>query len=163
MQTEHILYGLWGILAILVLIAAATDIKGRIISNKLNLCMAALAPIHWWAAGLGLWPEIAIQIGLAGAAFAILAVLFAMRAIGGGDVKLLAALALWFTPAAFVNLIVIMALTGGALALAFGAWHIMRRRKDRLSIPYGIAIAVGTIWIIARDHGDGFGKAFGIW
>ena len=29
-----------------------------------------------------------------------------------------------------------------------GAWHVTRRRKDRLAIPYGVAIALAGLWVI---------------
>jgi prepilin peptidase CpaA len=72
--------------------------------------------------------------------------------MGGGDVKLLAALALWIAPLAFVRLLMIMALVGGVLTLAFGAWHVARRRRDRLAIPYGIAIACAGLWVLADTY-----------
>ena len=45
----------------------------------------------------------------------MLAGLFALRAMGGGDVKLLTALALWIEPLWFLRLLVVMALLGGVL------------------------------------------------
>jgi prepilin peptidase CpaA len=49
----------------------------------------------------------------------------------------------------FLKLLVIMALAGGVLTIVLSMWHITRRRKDRLKIPYGIAIAGAGLWIIA--------------
>ena len=43
--------------------------------------------------------------------------LFAIGQMGGGDVKLLTALALWFTPASFLQLVVLMAVLGGGATL----------------------------------------------
>ena len=75
-----------------------------------------------------------------------------MRAMGGGDVKLLTALALWIEPWLFLKLVVLMALLGGVLTLVFGAWHVARRRKDRLAIPYGVAIALAGLWILGTNY-----------
>ena len=82
--------------------------------------------------------------------------------MGGGDVKLLTALALWVAPLQFGQLIVLMALLGGALTLAFGAWHIMRRRKERLAIPYGVAISAAGLWILSVHYFPAAGAAIGL-
>ena len=145
-------YGLLAALAIALLIAAFTDLRSRQIGNWLTGAIALGAPLFWWASGLSLWPGVALQIGVALAAFAVLAGLFALRAMGGGDVKLLTALALWIEPLWFVKLVVIMALLGGVLTLVFGAWHIARRRKDRLAIPYGVAIATAGLWVLSAHY-----------
>lgn len=143
-------YLLLGALAIALLYAAFTDLKRRQIDNWLNGAIALAAPLYWWAAGFTL-VDIGWQLGLTLAAFAGFAVLFAMRAMGGGDVKLLAALALWVKPAAYLKLLIIMALLGGLLTMLFGAWHVMRRQRHKLAIPYGVAIASAGIWTIAAQ------------
>ena len=94
MLTTYVHYGLLIALAIALLFAAFTDIRSRQISNKLNLAIAIGAPVFWWSSGLALWPDVAIQMGVAVAAFVVLAGLFAAGLMGGGDVKLLTALAL---------------------------------------------------------------------
>lgn len=147
-----ITYGLLGALAVALLIAAFTDLRSRTIANWLNGAIALGAPVFWWASGMSLWPDVAAQIGTALATFAGLSVLFAIRAMGGGDVKLLTALALWIKPIWFVQLLVMMALLGGVLTLGFGMWHLARRRKDRLTIPYGVAISAAGLWAIANFH-----------
>jgi len=35
------------------------------------------------------------------------------------------------------------------LTIVLGMWHITKRRKDQLKIPYGIAIAGAGLWVIA--------------
>jgi prepilin peptidase CpaA len=149
MQGTFIVYGLVGALAIALLIAAFTDIRRRQIDNWLNVAVAAGAPLFWWATGLSLWPGVAIQLAIAVVTFFVLAGLFALRAMGGGDVKLLTALALWMPGVLFLKLLVIMAIAGGVLTIVLSMWHITRRRKDKLKIPYGIAIAGAGLWIIA--------------
>lgn len=149
MQGTFIVYGLVGALAIALLVAAFTDIRRRQIDNWLNAAVAAGAPLFWWATGLTLWPGVALQLTIAVVTFFVLAGLFALRAMGGGDVKLLTALALWMPAMLFLKLLVIMALAGGVLTIVLSMWHITRRRKDQLKIPYGIAIASAGIWIIA--------------
>ena len=148
MQGTLIIYGLVTGLAIALLVAAFTDIRRRQIDNWLNAAIALGAPVFWWASGLSLWPGVAIQIAGAVATFAVLAGLFALRAMGGGDVKLLTALALWLPGMLFLRLLIVMALLGGVLTIGLGMWHISRRRKDRLKIPYGVAIALAGLWTL---------------
>lgn len=141
MQGPWIIYGLVGALAIALLYAAFTDIRRRQIDNWLNAAIAVAAPVFWWASGLSLWPGAALQLALAIGTFAVMAGLFALRAMGGGDVKLLTALALWLPAGLFLRLLIIMALAGGVLTIALAMWHITRRQKDKIKIPYGVAIA----------------------
>jgi len=148
MIATYISYGLLVALAIALLIAAFTDLRSRTISNKLNIAIAAGAPIFWIVSGLSLWPGVALQLAVALATFAVLAGLFALRLMGGGDVKLLTALALWFVPTQFLKLIIIMAIAGGVLTIVMGGWHIIRRNKDRIAIPYGVAIAFAALWVM---------------
>lgn len=150
-------YGLLALLAIALLIAACTDLKRREIDNWLNLAIALAAPVFWWAGGLSLWPDAAIHLGIALAAFGIAAGLFAIGQMGGGDVKLIAALALWFPPALFVNMLMIMAVIGFVLTMGLGTVRIGRedgglRSRDMvvlsaLSLVAAILIAafVGAI------------------
>jgi prepilin peptidase CpaA len=150
--TDFIHYGLLIALAIALVVAAFTDMRSRQISNWLNGAIALGAPLFWWSSGLALWPDIALQIGVAVAAFAVFAGLFALKMMGGGDVKLLTALALWVSPVIFMQLLVVMALFGGLLTVILVCWHTMRRQKDKLKIPYGVAIAFGGLWVLAVNY-----------
>ncbi len=152
MLDDPIKYGLLAALAIALLIAAFTDMKSRKIANWLNAATALAAPAFWWASGMTLWPEVAIQVGLAVATFLVLSILFAIRAMGGGDVKLLTALALWIAPDHFWKLLVMMALLGGVLTVVMAGWHAMRRQKHKLAIPYGVAISAAGLWVIASFY-----------
>ena len=151
-MTSTIHYGLLIALAIALVFAAFTDIRRRQIDNWLNGAIALAAPLFWWSSGLSLWPEVALQLGVALAAFAFFAGLFALKMMGGGDVKLLTALALWVPWDVFLQLLMVMALAGGVLTIAMGFWHIARRQRDRLAIPYGVAIAFGGLWVLAAHY-----------
>lgn len=152
MLDDPIKYALLAALAIALVTAAFTDLKSRRIANWLNGTIALGAPLFWLASGMALWPDIAMQIGCAVATFAVLSILFALRAMGGGDVKLLTALALWIQPLIFVKLLIMMALLGGVLTIGFGMWHVARRQKDKLAIPYGVAIALAGLWTIGTFY-----------
>jgi prepilin peptidase CpaA len=138
------------LLALLLLVAAAVDIRTLTISNRLNLVIAGLAPLYWVAAGLPLWPGVAVQVVLAIGLFILFAATFYVGLMGGGDVKLAAALALWFSPAATVKFLVFMSLAGGLLTLFVLAWHRSKGRPGKPEIPYGVAIAAGGLAILTQ-------------
>lgn len=142
---------LGALVGLLLLAAAWGDLHTRTIPNRLNAAIALFAPLWWWAHALPLWPEVAIHVGVAAAVFAIFAAAFAAGLMGGGDVKLVAALALWLPPWGVGRLLVLMALVGGVLTLLVAAEHKWRRRPGQPEIPYGIAIAAAGLWIIAND------------
>lgn len=107
-------YLLLGALAIALLYAAFTDIRSRLIENWLNAGIALVAPLFWWACGMSLG-EVGVQVGMAAVTFVLLALVFFMRWIGGGDVKLLAALALWFPFLHFFQLVFMASVVGGLM------------------------------------------------
>lgn len=138
------------LLAALLLACCWFDWRSRTIPNGLNAAIALLAIPFWWAAGLALWPDIALQIGLAVAVFAIFALAFAIGAMGGGDVKLLGALALWLPWQALLAMLFVMSVAGGVLTLGFLVAGRIAGRKDRPEIPYGLAIAFGGLWVLSE-------------
>lgn len=140
------------VLGVLLIAASLTDLRKRIISNRLNLCIAGLAPLWWLACGLPLWPGMALQLLLALIVFAVFAVLFAMGCMGGGDVKLLGALALWFPWQALLTMLTVMALVGGAVTIVTVVHHRMTRRLGQPEIPYGIAISVAALWLLGERY-----------
>ena len=143
---------LLGILALILVVAAVIDARTYIISNRLNLTVAALAPLYWWASALPLWPDAAVQVGVAVAVLLVLALAFYAGMMGGGDVKLAAALALWFPPYFTVKFLILMAMAGGVLTLLLLVAHRVRRRPGRPKIPYGVAIAVGGLAVLAERY-----------
>ncbi len=152
MLDGYLHYGLLCGLAIALVVAAVTDIRRRQIDNGLTAAIALAAPLYWWSAGLSLWPDVAIQLGIAAATFIVLAGLFALRMMGGGDVKLLTAIALWIEPNLYLQLLIVMALVGGVLTVVVGAWHIARRQRDRVAIPYGVAISAAGLWVLGFHY-----------
>ncbi len=137
-------------LSAILIVAAVIDVRTFTISNRLNLAVAALAPLYWWSIPISPWPGIAIQLAAGAAVFLLLALAFFAGMMGGGDVKLAAALGLWFPPAATVKFLVLMSLAGGVLTLAVLGWHRLKRREGRPEIPYGVAIAFGALAILAQ-------------
>jgi prepilin peptidase CpaA len=144
-------------LGALLCYAAVSDAQRRIIPNWLTICIAVLAIPYWIGIGLVPWPGIALQVGLAVAVFAIFATLFAFGMMGGGDVKLLAALALWLPLPRLVELIVIMSIAGGVLTLAMVVRHRLQRRLGQPEIPYGLAIVAAAAWAFSEPFLNHFG------
>ncbi len=143
---------LLALLALLLVVAAVIDVRTFTISNRLNAAVALLAPLYWLSISLSPWPDVAIQLALAAGVFVLLAAAFYAGMMGGGDVKLAAALALWFSPASTVKFLVLMSLAGGVLTLGVMALHRLRRREGRPEIPYGVAIAFGGLAILTQRY-----------
>jgi prepilin peptidase CpaA len=139
-----------GLLALILVVAAVIDVRTFTISNGLNLTIALLAPLFWWSAALPLWPDVATQVAVAGGVFMLLAGAFYAGMMGGGDVKLAAALALWFSPASTIKFLILMSIAGGVLTLLVVAWHRAKKREGRPEIPYGVAIAFGGLAILTQ-------------
>jgi prepilin peptidase CpaA len=141
---------LLGLLAILLVVAAVIDVRTFTISNALNLTVALLAPLYWLSIGLPLWPDAAIQIGIGAGIFILLGGAFYAGMMGGGDVKLAAALALWFSPASTFRFLVLMSIAGGVVTVVALALHRLRKNTGRPKIPYGVAIAFGGLAILTQ-------------
>jgi prepilin peptidase CpaA len=138
--------------------AAQSDVRRLRIPDRDSLILLAAFAVWAMASGLG-WLGIALHCGTAVAVFAAGAALFALGVWGGGDVKLLAAMAAWTGPGELLRLLLVMALAGGVLALAV----LLARRLPALNtdaagwrrpaclaeghVPYGVAIAAaGLDW-----------------
>lgn len=143
---------LLGALACLLLAAAFTDLKGRVIEHWTTGAIAALAPLYWWSTGYALWPDVAIQIGIALAVFAVFTGIYMTGAMGGGDVKLLGALALWLPAVPLFTMLFVMAIAGGIISLLFYVVHKIRKNNGVLEIPYGVAIALAGLWVISERY-----------
>jgi prepilin peptidase CpaA len=139
--------------------AAVSDFRSYTIPNFIPLAVALLYPMHALAIPGGAdWSGALIT---AAAVFAVGAVLFMLRLAGGGDVKLMAALALWAGPGMIVPSLLVTGLAGGALALAMLTWlRVLRPRRyavigdgvtrmpvAKTSMPYGVAIAAGGLFL----------------
>ena len=144
-----------GLFVALVGLAAACDVDSFRIPNRISTSLAALYPAHVAATGdlAGVHGALAVATAVLASGFA----LFAFGLIGGGDVKLLAALALWAGPAHVLELIFVTVLAGGVLAmvLATPAARALAMTAGyetlalRPHMPYGVAIAVAALAVAA--------------
>ncbi len=140
------------LLAALLLAAAISDIRARIISNRLNAAIA-IAAIGWWLViGLAPWPDMAIRLGWALLIFAAFAGLFMLGAMGGGDVKMVGAMALWIAPGLLPGMLMVMAIGGGVLSALMLIWHRVKRPDGQPEVPYGVAIAAGGFWALHQHY-----------
>jgi prepilin peptidase CpaA len=150
MMNGEFTLALLGLLAATLVWIAVVDVRTYTISDGLNLAIALAAPLFWWSVGLPLWPDAAIRVGVGVAVFFLFAGAFYMNVMGGGDVKLAGALALWFTPYETLTLIVVMSIAGGVLTLIVVGLHNFKKKEGRPEVPYGVAIAVGGLWLLAQ-------------
>jgi prepilin peptidase CpaA len=102
-------------------LACVTDLRVRRIPNLLTLGSAGIAvAAHLIWRG---WPAAGSSLAGWALALALLLPFFAVRGIGGGDVKLLAALGAWLGPADTLMLALWSSLAGGVMALVVAAAH----------------------------------------
>ncbi|WP_230292820.1 prepilin peptidase [Croceicoccus sp. Ery5] len=164
MNTQLIAYGLLAALAIAVLYAGITDLRHRKITNRLTGAIAIAAPLFWIASGLPLWPGIAIQLALAVGWFVFGAVLFKIGQMGGGDVKLFTALALWLEPSLFMMVVLLTMIVNGVATLI--VWRGVRRARregrkvEARSTPYGVSAALVMLVMFAIRYGPAVHTAF---
>ena len=150
------------LLAGLLAAAAIQDTVSLRISNLITGLVLALAVVAAALAGLRieLWQNLAAFLVV----LAIGTALFSRSVLGGGDVKLLAAVSLWVDGGTAVRLVAAIAIAGGILALVIIVLRIaasdrVARRVKTLQpgagIPYGIAIGLGTLLVIGMTQASG--------
>lgn len=144
-----------------LLVAAVFDFWTYRIPNLITGTLAVLyfvcVTYFFWGMGIN-W------ISHLGACLSVLAVglgLFYFKIFGGGDIKLLAAVALWigFTRELIIFLLV-AGLAGGVLTLLLLALrsglslipisfpaYMPAALQARSPVPYGVAVVVGALWV----------------
>jgi prepilin peptidase CpaA len=161
---------LQGVAVASLALAAAVDLKRRIIPNGLVLCViGAGGSLRLLEDGPTAWRS----LGIALAVFVPLGVLAYHGAIGGGDAKMISATMLLVQPAQTLLLIAAIALAGGVLAVGYFIADTVSRvlgrlrpmsapspipspatlaaRLDRSQLPYGLAILAGVILTLVRQ------------
>ena len=168
-----------GALAIVVLFAAICDLRTRRIPNWLTVSgvLVGLA-INVWSSG---WSGTLASSAGMGLAMLVYLPLFAIRALGAGDVKLMAAVGAIAGPFPWFCIFVATCLVGGLLALAlviskrrlvqtlFNTLRIAQallkgrnpanqepemdfRNPCAVTLPHGLSIALAALLTIALGH-----------
>jgi len=139
------------ILAALLVWAAIVDLRTRTIPDWVSIAAVVMAPMFWWSSGIAFYPDAVERICGAFLVFVVFFGMFSAGGMGGGDVKLGTAFALWFSPLATLQFFVVTSLAGGIVSV--GAWiyhHKFRRLEGKTEVPYGVAIAFGGLWLLAQ-------------
>ena len=161
------------IVTVLVCSCALADLRRGRIPNALTLGALALGiAVHGSVPGTGGGVVFALAGAAAGGGLFI--VPFALGGMGGGDVKLMAAVGAWVGPSAVLWVALFAALAGGALALVHLAWRrsgvclgripadvaallASGRPASRVSgsrtLPYAPAVALGWFAFLAWRGG----------
>lgn len=164
----------------LVALAAAWDVFTRRIPNLLPLIIAALYFAQ--AIYVQAWSDIPWHL-LTGVGVLVVGIMiFALKLIGGGDVKLLAALALWAGPDHILLLLLVTCIAGGILGILFllpgllarnpgvsksidwvfekilkkPAPMLMVANSKNIQLPYGVAIAIAGFVVFYKSSGGSF-------
>jgi prepilin peptidase CpaA len=160
---------------VLVLIAGASDIRSRRIPNWLTFSgVCAGLALHAATGGLA---GLKLSVGGMVLGFGAYLALYCLRAMGAGDVKLMAAVGAIVGPAGWIAVFVATAIAAGVLSLGlviikrrlrqtlWNAFFIVdelahfrapyKRRADldvkderSLKMPHGVAIAAGTAAVL---------------
>ena len=135
----------------LLLAGGIEDARTREIANAKNAAIALLAPLWWWSIGLSLWPERPrSRCCSRRSSLRWFVGAFAMGWMGGGDVKMIGALALWLPTASLMPMLMTMSVIGGGITLLL---MLERRWKPvggpdapaPIEVPYGVAIAAAGL------------------
>jgi prepilin peptidase CpaA len=150
---------------LLLLYVAVIDIATRLIRNEICLILAILGIASQFAGQT----HVAQSLVAATILSLLLIVVYQRGWIGGGDVKLLVALAIGLPLIGVIQLVTVTALAGGVLALAHLVMRLLPyprlapagssllrrvyaverwRNLRHAPLPYGAAIVCGGIWTV---------------
>jgi prepilin peptidase CpaA len=149
---------------LLMATAAFEDFRRFIIPNPLTVGLCVLWPLYFATA-----PSLAAGLAAIACGFAVFlvgALLFARGYVGGGDVKLLSAAALWAGPAGVANLLLLTGILGGVLALFLlvpagsRIAAAIRRALGQTTaeaaapryVPYGVPIAIAAVIVVLSPN-----------
>lgn len=137
-------YSLVGALVLILLSAGIEDARHREIANWKNAAIALMAPAWWYFQSYG-WADVGIQVAIALAVFALFVGAFHFGWMGGGDVKMIGALALWLPLQGVFFMLMVMSIIGGVLTLVMMLDHWRRKAPGAVETPYGVAIAMASM------------------
>jgi len=116
------------LLGVLLAAAAAADVASRRIPNALVLPIAAGGLAAQWLAGGPAAAGLAVLVALG--VLALLLLPWMSGKLGGGDVKLIAATAIWIGPSLVLPFLAFTAVAGAPVAYATRLVHHVRLRRE---------------------------------
>lgn len=150
----------------LLVAAARSDLGSYRIPNGYSVALLSLYPLFAFTAPHSVAPF--ASLGVMAAVLTVGFAAFAFGWIGGGDAKLLSAASLFAGPVLVGEFLLVMALAGGGMALFMLCRHlrmrfagpvgdagnqVIRNSLPTDKLPYGVAIAVGGIFVALRLAG----------
>lgn len=135
---------LWIMAAIFLLVLMIfTDFEQYMLFDAMTLPFAILGAAYIWQMNLNIIDHAAAA--LIGGGFFLLLAIFTKGALGGGDVKLVAALGLWLGSENLLNVVILSTVIGGLAA----TFMILAKQKDRNSyFAYGPYFALTAIYFL---------------
>jgi prepilin peptidase CpaA len=146
------------VLACTLAAAAVEDAARYRISNIFPIAViaGAIGTAAIYGPSWSLWQNALVFLAL----LALGTVAFAARLLGGGDVKLFAAIGLWLDLRSATGLVALVFIAGGVVAVVYLAARFFRGRgsnaggtggKGGTRVPYGVAIALGALALMVLD------------
>lgn len=149
-----------GAALLLALLAAFEDVRRYTISNWIPGALCAVWLVYAPFSGLG-WAGAGLSLAAGLGVLVFTMALWMPGWLGGGDAKLLAALALWFGWPSVLTFLLLAVLSGGVLALGLlvlrrlapalpvrPGWVASGPLAEGAPVPYGVAIAAGAFWAL---------------
>ncbi len=142
---------------VVMILAMVADFRTFNIPNSLPLVLILAYPLAALSAGFT-WQQILWAFALGMLALLAAVVMFAMKIMGGGDGKLLAAATLWTGQERLLEFLLLTALAGGFLALSLllyrrlplanalsGMATLRQLHEKKQDVPYAIAIGIAGL------------------
>lgn len=154
------------LIAVLVLALLAAAIEDALRFRISNITCAVVFVTAIVAAGIhGLSPSLWQNALICVAILAIGTWAFTAGWMGGGDIKLLAAIGLWLNLSSVAGLLAAVFLAGGLVAIVYIVGRRVVRRDRKSSsrkgrVPYGVAIVVGAFFVFATQLNQRPSNAF---
>ncbi|WP_043975607.1 prepilin peptidase [Novosphingobium sp. P6W] len=126
-----------------------SDLGRRRIPNTLCIAIASLGLV--FAVGETGWsgfPTFAWRMAIAALVAGPLVLLFLLRLLGGGDVKLIAALLLWVPASGIPAMLAVTILAGALIAVALNLLNRLFCFIRADTVPYGAAIVTGALCVL---------------
>ncbi|MBR4903114.1 MAG: prepilin peptidase [Selenomonadaceae bacterium] len=135
---------LWTVAAVfLLMLMTITDFEQYMLFDAMTLPLAIIGAIYSWQTNSAFF-DYATAAVIGGGIFLLLAIV-SKGALGGGDIKLIAALGFWLGTEKLLNVVLFGTITGGVVALLL----ILAKKKDRKSyFAYGPYFALTAIYFL---------------